>query len=747
MEISHSSFPTGVPLRYSITGGNRDGLFTIDQRTGVITLAAPLDYEVYDKHELVVSGEAGGQSVHTIVQVSVADVNDNPPYFINPDSHVTVIEEDDRHLPATLVKVEASDPDEADEGGLLYTITGDGVDGLGPEDAFFSINPRTGNLMQLRALDRDPPSGKRVWKLRVKVRDGQKALTIRQSLRNYKLKSEKSQDQTFSSSSSSFSTWRDESGFQNDEPTVWNTKKGITMKENSRYSGTFDGLAFFSEKLLSNYSRFEKLKMSQGWSKKKPKPLWLRNNSGYFDLVTESDKLFTAPNNRKYFLDGGQYTWPLKELNKDIGRFLLLDHTNEYVHSRGTWKFSRPLDRLSKRKREDKHDKEKMEMKITKKTYELSSLKSHHQMMRRKNFLHVNNRIRRRRNVPVDLLYNVQPSSRNMRDMKIPILMSPSHKTDSSIIRRIYSTNFHKFTQQSGLTKMENAINKRTDNKDYTNIICWNKCADYQLKNKYLSKGSLNLRETIPVNKNSFSHYQGGGFLHLLATMNSTKNQIKDKKINSDVIYFMPYSDDKQKSLNFSDSADGYLIPNINQGPSRMSHTFTTSEQNLNSEDVFKGPNIDKNGDLKINSNGTTKKHHRHRRNTHSHWKEDHSSENQEFQVSDDLNQDTEIASSASIKDINWLSRATRNSGLSVEGAAESSPEYPFDNFDIGDECQVMNRDLDGVGEDSNQAAAARESFHEVEMMVTVVVKDINDNAPVFPNTTMFGEIIENGPS
>ena len=56
------------------------------------------------QHELVVSGE-GGQTVHTIVQVAVADVNNNPPVFTNPDPHVTVIEEDDRHLPTTLIKV------------------------------------------------------------------------------------------------------------------------------------------------------------------------------------------------------------------------------------------------------------------------------------------------------------------------------------------------------------------------------------------------------------------------------------------------------------------------------------------------------------------------------------------------------------------------------------------------------------------------------------------------------------------
>ncbi|XP_042892890.1 putative neural-cadherin 2, partial [Penaeus japonicus] len=140
----------GEDIRYSITGGNRDGLFTIDQHSGVITLAAPLDYELHDRHELVVAGEAGGQEVHAIVQVSVADVNDNAPSFVTPDPQVTVIEEDDRHLPATIIKVGARDKDRLDVQGLLYTVEGDGVDGLHPSRTFFSINSQTGDLVLLR---------------------------------------------------------------------------------------------------------------------------------------------------------------------------------------------------------------------------------------------------------------------------------------------------------------------------------------------------------------------------------------------------------------------------------------------------------------------------------------------------------------------------------------------------------------------------------------------------------------------
>ncbi|XP_064095252.1 LOW QUALITY PROTEIN: putative neural-cadherin 2 [Macrobrachium nipponense] len=169
-----ASHRDGASVRYSITGGNRDGLFTIDQHTGLITLAAPLDFESHPKHELVVAAEAGGRTVHTIVQVSVEDINDNPPHFLEDNLQVTVIEEEDTDLPATIVRVLAEDPDRIDEGRLVYSVGGEGVDDHDPKKAFFTINPHSGELILLRALDRDPPSGRDKWEIRVQVRDGQR---------------------------------------------------------------------------------------------------------------------------------------------------------------------------------------------------------------------------------------------------------------------------------------------------------------------------------------------------------------------------------------------------------------------------------------------------------------------------------------------------------------------------------------------------------------------------------------------
>ena len=57
------------------------------------------------QHELVVVAEAGVDLAHARVQVRVRDVNDNPPYFLNPRPHVTLVEEEESSLPATIITV------------------------------------------------------------------------------------------------------------------------------------------------------------------------------------------------------------------------------------------------------------------------------------------------------------------------------------------------------------------------------------------------------------------------------------------------------------------------------------------------------------------------------------------------------------------------------------------------------------------------------------------------------------------
>ena len=74
------------------------------------------------------------------------------------------------------------------------------------------------------------------------------------------------------------------------------------------------------------------------------------------------------------------------------------------------------------------------------------------------------------------------------------------------------------------------------------------------------------------------------------------------------------------------------------------------------------------------------------------------------------------------------------------EEEKEKEPQRPEDGEKVKDEKRWWQMVQEMVEE------MRREQVHVAETVVTVLVKDINDNAPVFPNATMFGEVQENGP-
>lgn len=58
------------------------------------------------QHELVVrAADPDGVTSHTIVQVAVGDVNDNPPTFLHDHTKVEVVEEEDDNIPRVIFKV------------------------------------------------------------------------------------------------------------------------------------------------------------------------------------------------------------------------------------------------------------------------------------------------------------------------------------------------------------------------------------------------------------------------------------------------------------------------------------------------------------------------------------------------------------------------------------------------------------------------------------------------------------------
>ncbi|KAM9850314.1 protocadherin Fat 2 [Aulostomus maculatus] len=137
------------PVLYRIVSGNEDGRFLLDSRTGLLTLNAPLDFEVSREHYLSVEGSRGKSSLSdiTTVVINVTDVNDNSPVFGRGD-YSTEISED--LTPGSLVmKVTATDQDGPINSLLRYSIVS------GDPLQQFTIHPRSGEITVCAALDRE----------------------------------------------------------------------------------------------------------------------------------------------------------------------------------------------------------------------------------------------------------------------------------------------------------------------------------------------------------------------------------------------------------------------------------------------------------------------------------------------------------------------------------------------------------------------------------------------------------------
>lgn len=96
----------------------------------------------------------------------------SPRIFDRPIYELEITEEE-TELPMLLLKLTAlpSDSDSENVDGLIYLVTGDGVDEDDPSLNKFAINSRSGELFLVVPLDRDLPTGKPKWSLNIYVED------------------------------------------------------------------------------------------------------------------------------------------------------------------------------------------------------------------------------------------------------------------------------------------------------------------------------------------------------------------------------------------------------------------------------------------------------------------------------------------------------------------------------------------------------------------------------------------------
>ncbi|XP_030344443.1 cadherin-23 isoform X2 [Strigops habroptila] len=143
-------------LSYFITGGNQDGKFSVGFRDGVVRTVVSLDRETVASYTLILeaidNGPTGNRRTGTAtVYVTVLDVNDNRPIFLQSSYEVSIPED----IPAasSIVQVKATDADEGINGRVWYRIV------KGNEHNNFRINPSTGLVMRgVRHLDREQNS-------------------------------------------------------------------------------------------------------------------------------------------------------------------------------------------------------------------------------------------------------------------------------------------------------------------------------------------------------------------------------------------------------------------------------------------------------------------------------------------------------------------------------------------------------------------------------------------------------------
>ncbi|XP_023149534.2 protocadherin-23 [Amphiprion ocellaris] len=149
-------------VSFSIMAGNK-GFFTLEEKTGLLFLSAPLDYETLRFHRLTIRAVDHGlpslSSTQTLT-VEVGDVNDQAPVFSQSLYNASVAENRDPGEP--VVRVSATDEDSEENAVVWYSLL------PGPGYELFSINPYTGLITTTSYLDREQQQH---FTLRVQARD------------------------------------------------------------------------------------------------------------------------------------------------------------------------------------------------------------------------------------------------------------------------------------------------------------------------------------------------------------------------------------------------------------------------------------------------------------------------------------------------------------------------------------------------------------------------------------------------
>lgn len=143
-------------MRYSIAAGDDNRDFSISEDSGVVRVAKNLNYERKSRYLLRVRAEdcagsasGGARSDTAELSITVADINDNPPTFLDSPYLAFVMENVIPPNGGYVITVQAYDADTPPFNNQVRYFIKEGDADL------FRINASTGEISLLRALDRE----------------------------------------------------------------------------------------------------------------------------------------------------------------------------------------------------------------------------------------------------------------------------------------------------------------------------------------------------------------------------------------------------------------------------------------------------------------------------------------------------------------------------------------------------------------------------------------------------------------
>ncbi|XP_069825207.1 protocadherin Fat 2 [Dendropsophus ebraccatus] len=142
--------PEGFRVIYNIVENEALSLFSIDFKTGSLSVSGQLDYETKPSHLITVraTDAALGYFSESKVLVNVEDVNDHSPVFSQSVYNGHIMEK----LPPykAVIQLLASDQDSGKNQEVSYHIMGNDTEGI---HEFFHINSKTGEISTTQELD------------------------------------------------------------------------------------------------------------------------------------------------------------------------------------------------------------------------------------------------------------------------------------------------------------------------------------------------------------------------------------------------------------------------------------------------------------------------------------------------------------------------------------------------------------------------------------------------------------------